>query len=315
MSLWRRLARAYETLSQQHLDERTAFGERGEEDAAWFILQAEVACCIRNPMLPAADSLNHPLESDFLIYTLGNLFCIEVKNYKGRLWYADNAVTGKRILMRQKVGNYGEFIPPEEQRDPARQVRTFIHHLKTRLVSMDGRFRGLYIIPVVAFSPRSDISAIYSLEDGLISIRDLPTFFRMHAHPRFADRLPAPWIREALQQLPRADVIVTSQRERFKGFLLDRELRFQDAVGQEYTLPYANIRSVALQRDGLFSAYDVLMIEDANGQRQSLRCAKGNVRFQTLEGQQQIHHLRNINLIEVGRTSPACRTLLLYPFF
>lgn len=266
---------------------------------------ANVAYCIRNPILPAAGSLSHPLESDFLVYTQGNLFCIEVKNYKGRLWYANDAVTGKRILMREKIGNYGEFIPPESQRDPMRQMRTFIHHLKTRLVNMDGRFRGLYIIPVVAFSSASDISAIHAFEEGILSIRDLPAFFQTHAHSQFASKPPSRWIIEALQRLPRADVIVTSQRERFKGFLLDRDLCVQETTGQRYALPYASLRSVALQRDGFFSAYDTLTVEYANGQVQSLHCVKGSVRFQTLEGEQQMHPLRNVSLIEVGRTSPA----------
>lgn len=99
--------------------------------------------------------------------------------------------------------------------------------------------------------------------------------------------------------------LVTSQWERFKGFLLDRKLSFQEMMGQEYALPYVGIRSVKVQRDGLFSAYDTLMVTYANGQVQVLRSTKGSVRFQTLEGEQQVHHLRNINLIEVGTLKKA----------
>lgn len=63
--------------------------------------------------------------------------------------------------------------------------------------------------------------------------------------------------------------------------------------------------SVELPRNDLFSAYDTLMVIDTNGQRQVLHCAKGSVRFQTLEGEQQVHHLRNVNLIEVGTLKKA----------
>jgi hypothetical protein len=228
---------------------------------------------------------------------------VEIKNYKGHLRYERNEDDGKRVLIREKTGNYGESLAPHVYRDPLRQVGTFIHHLKNTLVSMDGRFRGLHIIGVVAFSAEGDISAIHSFAEGLITIAELPAFFRSHAHPTFASKPPSRWIVEALQRLPTADVIVNVDNERFKGFLLDQELRFRDIQGQTRHLPYKHIRNVRLQRSGLFSAYDALAVQDTDGQVLSFHCVDGSFRFLTFDGKEQVHRLRNVNLILVGNAN------------
>jgi hypothetical protein len=62
---------------------------------------------VANPVLLHPDGI-HFLESDFLLYAAGTLFCLEIKNYKGTIYYADD---NQAQIVQQKIGRYGEEIP------------------------------------------------------------------------------------------------------------------------------------------------------------------------------------------------------------
>jgi len=86
MSIAQRLTRAFQTLSTIELDEQSRFGALGEFYAVQ-VLDDGQAICINNPIVPHPTKPGLFLESDFLIYTRGSLFCVEIKNYKGRISY------------------------------------------------------------------------------------------------------------------------------------------------------------------------------------------------------------------------------------
>jgi len=86
MSLFQRITRAFHTLSTIELDQQSRFGALGEFYAEQ-VLDDGQAICINNPIVPHPTKPDLFLESDFLIYTQGSLFCVEIKNYKGRISY------------------------------------------------------------------------------------------------------------------------------------------------------------------------------------------------------------------------------------
>jgi hypothetical protein len=108
-------------------------GALGEQYAAQIIYDSE-GSWIRNPIIPHPTKPGFTLEADFLVYTRGNLFCVEIKNYKGRISYApkyravqveQRGIFGSRYvpqtvidgyddsrILQEKVGNYGEASSP-----------------------------------------------------------------------------------------------------------------------------------------------------------------------------------------------------------
>ena len=276
-----------------------------------------------NPIIPHSDWHRNPFESDFLVYTQGNLFCIEVKRYKGRITYAQQSRTssfGERgrnahsqrieqenvdgvddsMIVQQKTGNYGEPLPPKMHPNPLRKTRTFIRFLKEYLAeNVDARFRTFFIIPVVAFVEEADISAIHSLKAGMIYVRELPTFFQQHAHPTFARR-PSAWVVKGIQKLPASDLIITTDDEPFKGNITDSMLSFKRRDGQLEQIPYSDVRSVGVQHTWLFSDFDCLTIFFSQGHFQEYECASGVVHMTSFGGEVQTHKLRNVQKIVIG---------------
>ncbi|MBA2394865.1 MAG: NERD domain-containing protein [Ktedonobacteraceae bacterium] len=100
MSLLRRLTRALDTTAQLQLDHRSLFGALGEEYASRFLEGPGIVSRVTNPVLPISNGRKNPPEADFLVYTRGNLFCIEVKHYKGRITGGVDDTT----ILQEKTG-------------------------------------------------------------------------------------------------------------------------------------------------------------------------------------------------------------------
>jgi hypothetical protein len=301
MPILQRITRAFQTLSTIELDEQSRFGALGELSAE-RVLDDDQGICLTNPIIPHPTKPGLFLESDFLIFTQGNLFCIEIKSYKGRISYPFLPGSGfedSRII-QEKVGKYGEGMFTKEYRNPLKKTTYFIHHLKDYLCKLDARCRKLYIYPVVGFSELADISAIYDFEAGMISTAHIPAFFEHHRDPT-KPLQPPPWLRQVLYQVPTWDRILTTNYEWINGVLLDRELAFQGVKKQIYRLPYRTIATVTLQRaGGLFSAYDHLTVVSLNGQSTSFQSVKGELHLRRFGNEHQTHQLRNVSQILVG---------------
>lgn len=300
MSILQRLTRAWQTLSPIELDEQSRFGILGELRAERFLMD-EQSLCLTNPILPHPSKPGLFLESDLLLFTQGNLFCIEIKTYKGRLFYPYVPGVGfdDSRLLQEKMGKYGEGIFTKEHRNPLKKTKSFIYHLKNYLGAIDGRGKRLYIYPVVGFSDQTDISAIYNFQAGMISLGHLPAFFEAHRDPA-RPLTPPSWLRPIFAQIPTWDRILTTGGEWINGVLLDRELVFQDVEKQVRRLPYANLDTVTLQRTGLFSAHDALSVRYLSGQMAAFQSVRGEVHLRRFSNEVQTHRLRNVSQILVG---------------
>jgi Nuclease-related domain len=299
MSLLRRLARALDTTSQRQLDQRSLFGALGEEYASRFLEGPGIVSRVINPILPISDGRKNPPEADFLVYTRGNLFCIEVKHYKGRITEGFDGTT----ILQEKTGNYGERLAPKSHPHPLRTTKAFIRHLKSYLGEMvDTRFRTLFIYAVAAFVESADIRTIHNLDTGIIYVQELPDFFQNHTNLDFT-RNPSRWIAEGIQQIPTSDLIVTTGEHPFKGFLTDHLLTFKKRDGTIERLAYSEIRSIHLQRTGLFSDYDQMTVLFSNERFREFDCASGDIHFTNFSGERQVHKLRNVNKVVVGRAN------------
>lgn len=312
MSLRQRITRALHTLATVELDEQARFGARGEVYARQLLAGGQ-GICIHNPVIPHPTKPGVFLESDFLIFTRGKLFCVEIKHYKGRLSYATGQIQLARgphhvsrnprindsAIIQEKAGNYGEGVFRKEHRNPLKQTRSFIHHLKQYLGRVDARCQQLFITPVVGFSDIADISAIYDFEAGMLYTWQLPAFFERAGKPATASPSP-PWLRAALARVPTWDRILTTRNEWITGVITERALTFRESAGSRQSIPYHGVQSIHLHRTGLFSAYDQLTITGVDGYTRTYNCVSGEMRLRRPGGEYQTHKLRNVNQVLPG---------------
>ena len=323
MGILKRLTRALDALSNVRLDEVSAYGARGEATAQG-VLSGEDYYSFFNRIIPHPRERGRFLETDAIIYAEGNVFCVEVKRYKGKIYFprktrevqrrknllifdyeAEEMVTDgydESRIIKEKMGNYGEGVFRKEFPNPLKKTKYYIHHLKQFLSRIDERFSGLFIIPVVGFSDaETDILAIHSMDQGLVYVSEIPGFIKCHRNERFANS-PSRWIVDGLRQLPTWDRIQTRENEWLHGIILDDDFSCKTVDGQQYRIPYKHTHSISVSRKGMFSAYDDIQVIRIDGKKVALASSNGRIKFDKF-GERQVHKLRNINKVSVGTQS------------
>src|SRR5258708_12252946 len=152
------------------------------------------------------------------------------------------------------MGQKGAGLVTIKMHNPIHKTQRYIEDLKPYLYRIDARLEVLPIYPVLAFSEKADISAIYNFDAGIMYISQLRSFFEKYGHPAFS-RSPAPWIQQALRRLPTWDLILTSRNEWFNGILADRDFCFQAPDGPQNALPYAQISSIGVYSQAPYSPH------------------------------------------------------------
>lgn len=294
MALWDRLFRLLSNFGQQQLDPRILAGVQGEEYATEIIRSTNPHCHVPNAIAPSVHPGGWVCETDHIVLSEGTIFVVEVKNYKGRLLWADDK---RSNLLQIKSGRYGESIAPKRLKNPAHQARGFVHPAKQYLArACDRRFEHLRIEAVGAFTRNGDISAIHSFEDGLVYVDELPALFSMRRNERFANR-PSEWIVTGLEALPRLDVVRTAEGHHFRGFLQGSHLQYRGPEQQEYGWEWRQIEWIYLERSGVFSSHDKVILQLRSGRRVESQAVQGIVRVLDLEGQLSEHKLSNLAFI------------------
>ena len=321
MSMLNRLVRSFETLSNVALDGKDRGGIRGEEEAQFIIDDDQNGCSIRNPIIPHPRRRGFYLETDFLVYTYGTLYCVEIKNYRGKVaypaiyrtvyskkgWFIFSRTVETQVfdhynytkMTQTKMGYNGQGPITLTIANPLIKTQHYIEDLKYYLNRIDQRFATIPIYPVVGFAPKTDISAIYNPDAGIIHINELPGFFARYGNRQVGQHPPA-WILPALRRLPTWDRVLTNEHEWINGTFVERELSFKDMRGRRQVIPFAKIAAVDLHREGSFSAHDTLAITYTDGTRQTYESVGGDIRLNRFKGEVQTHKLRNITRVVVG---------------
>ena len=308
-------------LQWEHSDERerARIGDQAEMYVRQVISSYGEGTLLRGPLIPNIDNYGRVdgfRESDFLVYTQGTVFCIEVKYYAGTItylplysssqaWYG-NASTTQRVfqgydtskIMQVKSGRHGELIE-KTYNNPLKKTKSFIGLLKKFVAHLEPRFQRLFIIPVVCFDKQADIRAIYNFQEGIIQIEQLPTFFLQHRNEQFASR-PSPWISETiLNKIPNWDRVQTTGGEWINGILVEPHLTFIGADNTPYFLPnYATIKMINWQHlSGL--AYTLMIVTYTNGAIQRFHCMGGQLSL-TRGGQIETLYIQNLQCLVIG---------------
>lgn len=321
MSLLDRLLRSMDTFSQIEQDSVDRGGMLGEAYAEAIIDGGQQGCYIRNPMIPHPTQRGLFLETDFLVYMQGNLYCVEIKNYRGQVYYPARYKTvfvkkgwfifKRRVqqvvadgydytrLIQQKTGYRGEAPTVREMPNPLLKTQRYVDNLKRYLSRIDARLSVLPVYPVLAFAEKTDIRAIDNFDAGIMHISQLPAFFKKYGNPAYS-HTSVSWIQQALQRLPTWDLVLTSRNEWLNGVLSGRDFSFKATDGHHYALPYAQIHTIEVAGGGTFSASDTLTVTYMNGKQQVFSCVSGEVHLKRFKGEEQIHKIRNMKKLVVG---------------
>ncbi len=321
MSMINRLVRAFETLSTVELDGKDRGGEIGEDYAESIIDDGEDGSYLRNPILPHPRKPGYFLETDFLVYAHGALFCVEIKNYRGRVYYpatyntvyvkkgwfifkwtvSQTVVTGydRSKIIQEKQGHNGEGMVKREQPDPLTKTQRYAQDMQHYLQRLDKRFANVPIYSAVGFSEKTDIKAIYDFQMGIMHISELPRFFEKHKNPAIA-KSSAAWITQALHKLPTWDRVWTTDNEMMYGTITDQVFSFKETNGHQQAIPYRKIQMLEFKRAGTFSAYDDLTVTYVDGKYNTFHCAGGEIHLNRFQGEKQVHKVRNLTRVLIG---------------
>jgi len=306
MSVWQRLKRVIDTLSNIQLDDVSIYGAIGEKNAQSIISSKNKWDYVFNRIIPHPRKKNAFLEIDAVIYADGNVFCVEIKRYKGKIYFSKRCNekgifigNDRSRIVIEKEGNHGEGIFYKEFPNPLNKTKYFIYNLKQYLSKIDNRFSRLCINPIVGFSDKeSDISAIRSIKDGIGYISEIPKVVKYHRNEKFA-HYPFNWIIDGLKKLPTWDFVLTRKDERINGIIMDNEFKCKTTDGRPYVIPYKEIYSISVERKGRLSAHDDITVMKTNNEKDIFSCVNGQIKLDRF-GKYQVHKLRNIKKIEIG---------------
>lgn len=322
MSFFDRLNRFVDSFDNISNDEKVKFGMEGERIAKKAINHKD-GLILNNPIIPHPNNKDKFLETDMIVYKNGRIYCIEVKNYKGKITfkpiYEDKYVEKRflfffkfkvldtvlskwddSVIIKTKVGNYKEGTFTNEYQNPMKKTKNYIYNLKGYLRKTDCRFNGLFVIPVVAFNRKnSDISAIHSFEEGYIYIDEIKKYIEKTSSINEDNQL---WIINGLSELPSWDTLITSNKEEIYGVIKGDFIILRNDNGNAEKLSLSNILYVKLERGKIFSKEDIATVTFVDGRDVKYKNIDGVVTLDKF-GELQKHNISNLNYIDVGTHS------------
>lgn len=319
MSFINRITRALDSFNEISNDVITNFGMAGEQEAR-RIIDEEGGLILYNRIIPHSKDKNKFLEMDSIIYNEGNVYCIEIKNYKGKitfiptyeefqkkvkfLFFFTRTVTKKiqtgwndSRIIKAKQGNYGEGVFYKEYPNPMKKTKYFINNLKNYLSNKNNMFGKVFIKPVVAFNrDNADISSIHSFEKGYIYIDEIPALIEDNSNRRNRD---VQWTRNGLLELSTWDTVITSSNEEIYGVIKDSYLDVYTVSNEKFKINYKDIKAIKIERNGVFSKEDRLFIKFTDNTENEYKNTRGAIVLNKF-GNLQEHKISNVNFVDVG---------------
>lgn len=319
MSFINRITRAIDSFNEISNDGVISFGMDGELEAK-RVIDEEKGLILYNCIIPHPRDKNKFLEIDSIIYNEGNIYCIEIKNYKGKitfipvyeevkekinfLFFFTRTITKKiqvgwddSKIIQSKEGKYGEGVFYKEYSNPMKKTKYFINNLKSYLSTKYSMFNKVFINPVVAFNRDiTDISDIHSLEKGYIYIDEIPRLIEVNSSKRKGN---IEYIKNGLLELSTWDTVVTNSNETIYGIIEDSYLNVYTEDNEKIKINYKDVKFVKVERKGIFSKEDRLLIRFTDNRENYYKNTTGKIildKFGTL----QEHKISNVNFIDIG---------------
>ncbi|OMH41219.1 nuclease-related domain-containing protein [Desulfurobacterium indicum] len=246
-----------------------------------------------NRLIPDKKNYRWFGEIDAVIYGEGNVYCVEVKRYKGIIDFLQKkrVITKKSLIFKReieiesgeiddsKIVVYRKTYDYEDSKiypNPMLRTKSRIEKLKEYLISKDRRFVKVAFIPVVAFCDGdSDISKIHSFDKGFIYVSEILDFIKFCKNKRFAEVYQS-WIKDGIESLPTWDYIKNTEGEWIYGELVEDEFSCKTREDGIYRIPYCDVRAIFVH--DLDSHY-LLVVRKLDGSSEEIPVTKGKVKF------------------------------------
>lgn len=319
MSIFNRIARAFDSFDKIRNDEISTFGMAGEKNAR-SVIDEEDGMILYNRIIPHPKDRNKFLEMDAIIYNSGNIYSIEIKNYKGKITFkpAYKTIQEKKkflffftrtvnrqtqsgwddaVIVKAKEGNHGEGTFLDEFTNPMKKTKYFINNFKNYLSSKNSLFNQVNIKAVVAFNrDNADISDIHSFEKGYIYIDEISRLIEKNSSRTYKEHQ---WLRKELLRLSTWDTVVTSTNEQLYGIIKGSGLTVNTLDNDAVNLKYKDITSIDIKRTGTFSKEDRLIVKFADGAKSVYKNIRSVIVLDKF-GDLQEHKISNLNFVDVG---------------
>ncbi|MGB9755516.1 MAG: nuclease-related domain-containing protein [Desulfurella sp.] len=289
------LKKAWDALFAIELSPKESFGFGAE-----IILQKilnENYTAFYNRILRSPYNKKHFLEIDAIVYYNNTIFCIEIKNYKGTIYYAanfkgdnfDSYKNGKIIQLKTDRYFKQTF---KELPNPLDKTKFFAKQLKEHLERFDARFSTVKFKSVVVWLDSiANIENIYSFDDGLIYLSQLTDFIEKKSQKNKNNT----WATEYLEKLPTFDQIITTGNQNIHGIILGntincqkpiQDLHLKDIVSIDFTHKFTSCKSK-------------VTVNYKDTRNLEFECEKITINLDKF-GTHQKHRLFNIKKIIVG---------------
>lgn len=277
-------------------DNKELFGFAAESILQKFLTQKNYTA-FYNRILKSPYNKHHFLEIDAIIYHNNTIFCVEMKNYKGTIYYAanfqndtfDSYKTNTIIQLKtdKHLNQKFKTLP-----NPLDKTKFFTKQLRNYLLHFDNRFSTVKFKSVVVFLDSStNIDNIQSFKEGLIYFSQLEDFIKKQSQ----NSTNYSWVLDYLEKLPTFDQVITANNQVIQGIVKDITIHCE---GQNNKIDLNNIMTINIKHKPI-SCKAQITIQNIDLTTYKLVCDKLIVnldKFKTL----QKHRLSNINKIIVG---------------
>jgi len=275
------------------------FGFAAESILQKFLTQKNYTA-FYNRILKSPYNKHHFLEIDAVIYHNNTIFCTEIKNYKGTIYYAanvqndtfDSYKTNTIIQLKtdKHLNQTFKALP-----NPLDKTKFFTKQLRNHLLKLDNRFSTVKFKSVVVFLDSStNIDNIHSFEEGLIYFSQLEDFLEQQSQ----NDANYSWVLDYLEKLPAFDKIITVNNQTIQGILKEIIIHCQK---QNTKIDLKNIRTIDIKHK-LTSCNAKITLQNTDLTTCEFVCDKLTVSLDKF-GTLQKHRLSNINKIIVGTHS------------
>lgn len=229
-------------------------------------------------------------EIDAIIFDRGILCCVEIKRYKGSIEFTesrplnpnhrsegaeDNRPEFEKFykIKVTKEGKYGEGTFEKVHSNPKLRVKSFLYHFEAYLKKINSPLTGETFHNLLVFiRGDSDITAIHSLEDGIIYHDEITDYIELKSKSK-KSKFDSKTIKESLSSLPTWDTVTTRDGQDFYGVLKNDGFTCSLKDSRSLIVPYAITDKITIKHKSRFSPDELSFVSE--GKENSYKISNG----------------------------------------
>jgi hypothetical protein len=228
-------------------------------------------------------------EKDFIVVNQGNIFIVEVKNYKGHIFTEDNP----NEWIKHKLDSYTDEIHEKTFKNPLASTLQFCNKLKSTLIQRDESFKSIKIHPIVVFiSDHCELDeSVRKLNECLIYDDELLQYIKNKKPSKLSKTQM-----EALYQLRTWDIVYGKNGSQKYGLLQDEPIELIDDQGKLISIMLHEVSEIKRISSNLKT--DVIEVSFTNGNKKTYTNQTRGILI-TLPG--NTHHDQSVDFKEIQK--------------